>query len=181
MQLISAQSDFSQLKRWQWVFKCDWEQSDKCWKQTNSPDQKIGITASIFLSEKSQISQNCSLIISSCQGHQFHFWLFSPSFHLLNSHFFLHFSYFLGFYTLISLLCWPSGYMTHLITPYSAFQAAKHPYLYQPSALAFEDRFPNIPQIPHPILVSQVQSSVNPRTNCSITPNPVKVDLSFEL
>ena len=67
--------------------------------------------------------------------------------------------------------------MTHLSSYiFFAFRAAKHPDFYQ--ALTYSQ---GPPQTSHFIIVSLAQLSVNPRTNCSITLNPVKVYLSLEL
>lgn len=104
------------------------EQLDKCWKQTGPQSQKTGITTAISLSEKSPISQNSFLIITSCQGHQFLFWLFSPPFsspqHTSFSSTCLISLVYISF---LSQLTYLSSYI------FFAFWAAKDPDLYQAS------------------------------------------------
>lgn len=99
--------------------------------------------------------------------------LFISSAHIFS----LYLSYFLGFHTLISFLSQLTYLSSYIVF---AFQAARHPDLYQ--ALTYsQGPVTHPPQTPHLIIVSLAQLSVNPRTNCSITLNPVKVYLSLEL
>ena len=147
-------------------------------KANRSPQaRKQELQLPFYCQKNLQFLKIVSLIITSCQGHQFLFWLFSPPFSspqhtsfpstclisLVSTHWSVSFHSW-HIYLLISFL--PSRQLSILISikPWLIHRDLTHP-----------------PQTPHLIIVSLAQLSVNPRTNCSITLNPVKVYLSLEL